>query len=255
MVTINYTPSRTASLNLGRQMENEALAIVFDLSGFIAAYGDGTAVLVHQRPSDAAPYIVNAVQDGTTLTWTVTNKDTAFAGRGEAELRWMVDDVLAKSVVFPTRIKASITADETIPDALRSWYDAMIDHIDTATTLKSEGYAVGKQNGADVGSNSIYYHNNAKYYKEQAANSAYAAADAKTDAIAAKDDAESARDAAADSASEANTSADRAEQAAATAGYMEIDVDETGHLVYRRTDAVDVDFALSAAGHLIMESI
>ena len=34
--------------------------------------------------------------------------------------------------------------------------------------LKSEGYAVGKQNGTDVPSGSEYYHNNAKYYKEQA---------------------------------------------------------------------------------------
>jgi len=34
--------------------------------------------------------------------------------------------------------------------------------------LKSEGYSVGKQNGADVTSESPYWHNNAKWYKEQA---------------------------------------------------------------------------------------
>ena len=38
--------------------------------------------------------------------------------------------------------------------------------------LRAEGYAVGKQNGTDVASDSEYYHNNAKYYKEQAADSA-----------------------------------------------------------------------------------
>lgn len=45
---------------------------------------------------------------------------------------------------------------------------------ETASTngLKAEGYAVGKQNGTDVGSGSEYYHNNAKYYKEQASSSA-----------------------------------------------------------------------------------
>lgn len=32
--------------------------------------------------------------------------------------------------------------------------------------LKAEGYAVGKQNGADVPSGSDYYHNNAEYYAE-----------------------------------------------------------------------------------------
>ena len=39
------------------------------------------------------------------------------------------------------------------------------------SALKSEGYAIGKQNGSDVGSTSPYYHNNAKYYADQAAAS------------------------------------------------------------------------------------
>ena len=38
--------------------------------------------------------------------------------------------------------------------------------------LKSEGYAVGQQNGSDVGSDSPYYHNNSKYYADQADASA-----------------------------------------------------------------------------------
>ena len=41
----------------------------------------------------------------------------------------------------------------------------------STNALKSEGFAVGQQNGTDVGSDSDYYHNNAKYYKEQAASS------------------------------------------------------------------------------------
>ena len=41
--------------------------------------------------------------------------------------------------------------------------------------LKAEGYAVGKQNGADVSSDSEYYHNNAKYFKEEAEDSANSA--------------------------------------------------------------------------------
>ena len=39
-----------------------------------------------------------------------------------------------------------------------------------AEALKSEGYAVGKQNGADVASDSPYYQNNAKYYAEETAS-------------------------------------------------------------------------------------
>lgn len=41
--------------------------------------------------------------------------------------------------------------------------------------LKSEGYAIGKQNGTDVGSSSPYYQNNSKYYAEWADDSANSA--------------------------------------------------------------------------------
>lgn len=61
----------------------------------------------------------------------------------------------------------------------------------------------------------------------------------KDDAVAAAEDAEQ--------------SADRAEQAAANAGYMDVDIVD-GRLIYTRTDAVDVDFVLSD-GHLVMEVI
>ena len=37
-----------------------------------------------------------------------------------------------------------------------------------ADALKAEGYALGKQNGTDVGSSSTYYENNAKYYSDRA---------------------------------------------------------------------------------------
>jgi len=40
----------------------------------------------------------------------------------------------------------------------------------TTQALKSEGYAIGKQNGADVDASSPYYHNNAKHYCDLAAS-------------------------------------------------------------------------------------
>jgi hypothetical protein len=55
------------------------------------------------------------------------------------------------------------------------------------------------------------------------------------------------------SASEASASADRAEQAASDAGYMEFNIDDSGHLIYERTSNVDqIDFEL-VNGYLILE--
>lgn len=78
---------------------------------------------------------------------------------------------------------------------------------------------------------------------EQAEESAVDAAESAADA------AESAVDAA-DRAAEAAVSADRAEQAAAQSGYMWFE-QENGHIIYVRTENVDVDFEISD-GRLIL---
>jgi len=49
-------------------------------------------------------------------------------------------------------------------------------------SLKSEGFAIGEQDGTPVSSDSPYYHNNAKYYAEEASGSADGAASSANDA-------------------------------------------------------------------------
>lgn len=111
---------------IGRQLENNYRQFIFNCSGF----GNVASVMmVHQRSSDVAPYIVDSVS-GDVLTWTVTDVDTSYSGSGQAELRITFTDGLAKSVIFRTVVLKSITADAVIPSALQSWYDSMIDYID-----------------------------------------------------------------------------------------------------------------------------
>lgn len=76
-----------------------------------------------------------------------------------------------------------------------------------------------------------------------------ALSDGVTRSETAADEAEQSAAEAAQSASDAAISADRAEQAAANAGWMEFHIDENGHLIYERTDTVDIDFYLYD-GHL-----
>lgn len=130
MIVIEIDLREPQGLPLGRQMENGVRQIIFDLSGLIEDYGDGTAELVHQRGNDLAPYLISAQRDGNSLTWTVSDTDTAFAGDGQAEIRWKVDDTLAKTVILRTYVNHSITADTVIPEALQSYFDAMIKYID-----------------------------------------------------------------------------------------------------------------------------
>lgn len=117
------------TIDIGRQGENLARNIYFDLSDLMEIYGEGTATLVHMRPSDQAPYICDATVSDGFLVWSPTSTDTAYAGSGKCELRWVVGDTLAKSVIYATKIAQSITADATVPTPYESWYDAIIDYI------------------------------------------------------------------------------------------------------------------------------
>jgi len=117
------------SINIGRQGENLARNVYFDLSELINTYGEGTATLVHMRPSDKAPYVCAVTRNGTFLVWSPTNTDTAYAGSGKCELRWVVGETLAKSIVYRTSVTESITGDSTVPSEYESWYEALLEHI------------------------------------------------------------------------------------------------------------------------------
>ena len=118
-------------IELGRQGENKARQIQFDLTQLIDTYGEGSATLVFQRYRDPAPYIVPTERDGNLLLWTVTKTDTAVAGLGRAEIRWSVDGTLAKTVIFKTGTVASLASDTVIPDRMQTWYDQLVEYIDS----------------------------------------------------------------------------------------------------------------------------
>ena len=89
--------------------------------------------------------------------------------------------------------------------------------------------------------------------EDNAEASATAAAQSEANAAGSASTASTAATSASASAASAATNADRAEQAANTAGYLDVEIVD-GRLIYTRTDAVDVDFALNN-GRLIMEAI
>lgn len=126
-------------IDLGRQGENLATQVIYDLSDWIAEYGDGTAELIHKRIGDSQPYPVAAVRDGNTLIWTVTSTDTAVAtkppiGYGKCELRWYSGDVLAKSKTWKTIVSPAMdTPSETAPpDHDQGWVDQVVEAGATA---------------------------------------------------------------------------------------------------------------------------
>lgn len=101
---------------------------------------------------------------------------------------------------------------------------------------------------------------NAAASESAAESNAAAAAGSASAALTSQNAAAQSATAAANSASAASASAtsayndaERAEQAAATAGYLDVEIVD-GDLIYTRTDAVDVDFEL-VEGNLVMEAV
>ena len=122
-----YRVKTGSILPLGKQGENLAKQIQFDLSRWISNFGPGTVQLLHQRSGDEAPYPVAVEQEGNLAVWTVTSADTAAAGTGRAELQYYVGDALAKSETWMTKVLPALgDASETPPEAQQGWVDQVV---------------------------------------------------------------------------------------------------------------------------------
>lgn len=119
-------------------------------------------------------------------------RDTAVSARNAAQsaANGAAQSALSATDSATLASNKASQASTSATQAANSAGAAQQSETDAATeALKSEGYAVGKQNGTNVTSGSPYYHNNSKYYAEsiagdaaEAAASAAAAAGSATDA-------------------------------------------------------------------------
>lgn len=122
---INAKPS--GILSLGREGENQARSIRFDISHWVKDFGPGVVELVHQRSGDPYPYPVVVTQTGNEVLWNITATDTAMVGLGRCELQFYLGGVLAKSENWFTKVFDSISASgDVIPDPEVSWVTEVI---------------------------------------------------------------------------------------------------------------------------------
>ena len=132
-----YIPGDTI-VHLGRQHENGARRISFDLSRIMEDWSrleeessGGTVQICNRRPGEDAPYLVSGTSysDGI-VSWLVSNTDTSIAGSGECEIRYLSNGVVSKSISFTTIISSSITGKEEMPYDIGSWFDEMCGYIE-----------------------------------------------------------------------------------------------------------------------------
>lgn len=203
MRTVAATPGTV--IPIGRQGENEVVTVVFDTAAWPAELGAGSFQLVHKRVNDSTPYpCVITVDDDGNVNWLIKMADVHNVGFGCAQLSFIVDETIAKSMIFTTSTLPSLGGGGDVPEPYQDWVDAVLEAGAHALigASDSEAWAVGQRDGEDVPETDETWHNNSKYYSEVAA------------------------------------------QHAAEDGFMAFYIDQNGDLIYQRTTNVDVSFRL-----------
>ena len=209
------------TLSLGRQGENLARQVVFDIRDLESLYGSGTVEVIHQRPGDAQPYPLAVQRDGTLVTWDVTATDTEMSAAtaneryGKCELRYYAGETLAKSQIWRTWVESAMdTPSETAPpEPERGWVDQVL-AAGTAAMTAADGAKADADRAAALAAEVAAKATQTAQDASDAAKAMEAAQTAQRLAEEAQGAAETARTAAEAAQAAAEQSADSAAQSA-----------------------------------------
>ena len=149
------------TIHLGRTGENDVTEIVFDIAPWITQFGQGNVLLNAKRACDTIPYPVDIAVAGNTAVWTISKKDVESYGTGKAELAYLVDGYIKKSVIFKTYTEKSLADIIPTPEDGQTWLDAMTEQI-----LKAEGHSTQAESyvHGGTGARADEDTDNAQYY-------------------------------------------------------------------------------------------
>ena len=168
----------------GVQGENEAREIQFDVTAWVEELGEGVCTATAKRPTDTTPYPVTVTRSGNVVTWKPNSTDTSIEGIGAFQLAFSINDVVAKTRIWNTKIAPSLVGAGDPPDPYDDWIQDLRDIAAETLTYSqnaansaddAEAWAVGQRGGVDVPSTDPAYENNAKYWAEQSLANQYGA--------------------------------------------------------------------------------
>ena len=149
---------------LGKEGENRAVRVT--LPNIRA--GVGSILLLHQRSYDQKPYPVPVVEADGGIIWTVSSTDTAYPGRGQAELQWLgTDGAVVKSVTYQTNTIRALAAPGAVPDEpLKPYTQAVAKDAQAAKDAAARATEAAQSAEASAGQAGISAENAAKSLKK-----------------------------------------------------------------------------------------
>lgn len=155
---------RAGVIDLGKQVEGLVTRVVLPN----IRRGAGAVQLVHQRSDDQTPYPVPVTEDGDKVYWIVTRSDTAFPGRGQAELQWLGENgAVAKSVTYQTNTTRSMAEPGAVPDEpLKPYTQAVAKDAQAAKNAAASATEAARSAEASAGQAGLSADNAAKSLKK-----------------------------------------------------------------------------------------
>lgn len=96
------------TIDLGRQGEKEVTKVIFDVSSFIALFGQGVAKLEVVLPNGSEVYTAAIEQNENTVTWIAGPEWTERDGFGKCQLTWTMGKRIAKSGIYSTYVSPAL---------------------------------------------------------------------------------------------------------------------------------------------------
>lgn len=199
------------TIPIGRLGENEATAVIFDVSSWNIP--GGTFTVLHRKHGSENAYPVAVEADGTTVTWTVRSADLTEEGYGEAEMVCTHDETIMKSELYTTRTGKVLDGTAEPPEPWEDWVSSVLKAGADATTAKTQAQASATA-AMSYRNTAGQYKDQAKAYRDDALGAALQAEDARARAAVARDDADNSAGNAALAAQSAHNDANRAKASA-----------------------------------------
>lgn len=116
------------TIPMGYVGENQVTTVVFDISPWIATYGSGQATVLFSPDGVQPPYPCLVEIQDTCANWLLTSSELQSSGKGKCQLVYHSGGkIIAKSPVFPTDVRVSLSEDTTDPpEAYTSWVDQVL---------------------------------------------------------------------------------------------------------------------------------
>lgn len=234
MKKIIEVPAKRGTINIGQQDDNNAYEYAFNISDFYENFGSGGVFAIRiSRPTPAspekgAPYyasVGNYHIDGDVLYWSPDETDTQYNGQGGLQIEYTLDEQRALKKTYITLINQSLNPVSDPPEVWETYLkqigDAFVSAEEMLKRIEGEIDALNYiAEGYAVGTQDGEPVSSTSPYWHN--NALYYA--------------------------------DMAGQSAANAGFIDMEINNEGRLIYYRSDVIDIDFALDD-GHLILEVI